>query len=144
MKPHVACIVFASLDGRTWLSRWSPDPKPLRGLFEHVHDELGADAWLIGRTTGQEYSKRQAYPAQTSETFPRENWFARRDAKAWGVVLDAQARSLSVAPTSAAIRSSRFSPNPFPTRIWQACAAKACPMFSRARPSSISPWCWIS
>jgi riboflavin biosynthesis pyrimidine reductase len=92
MKPHVACIVSASIDGRTWLSRWSPDPKPLRGLFERVHDELAADAWLIGRVTGHEYSKRESYPAETSETFPRENWFARRGAKAWGVVLDARGK----------------------------------------------------
>jgi riboflavin biosynthesis pyrimidine reductase len=92
MKPHVACIVSASIDGRTWLSRWSPDPKPLRGLFERVHDELAADAWLIGRVTGHEYSKRESYPAEASETFPRENWFARREAKAWGVVLDARGK----------------------------------------------------
>jgi riboflavin biosynthesis pyrimidine reductase len=74
------------------LSRWSPNPKPLRGLFERVHDELAADAWLIGRVTGHEYSKRESYPAETSETFPRENWFARRGAKAWGVVLDARGK----------------------------------------------------
>jgi riboflavin biosynthesis pyrimidine reductase len=92
MKPHVACIVSASIDGRTLLSRWRPDPAPLRGLFERVHDELGADAWLIGRATGHEYSKREAYPSQTSEKFPREHWFARRDAKAWGVVLDARGK----------------------------------------------------
>jgi riboflavin biosynthesis pyrimidine reductase len=47
---------------------------------------------VIGRATGQEYSKRESYPAQTSETFPRENWFATRDAKAWGVVLDADGK----------------------------------------------------
>ena len=92
MKPHVACIVSASIDGRTLLSRWRPDPAPLRGLFERVHDELGADAWLIGRATGHEYSKRESYPSQTSEKFPREHWFARRDAKAWGVVLDARGK----------------------------------------------------
>lgn len=92
MKPHVACIVSASIDGRTLLSRWRPDPAPLRGLFEKVHDELAADAWLIGRVTGHEYSKRESYPAETRETFPRENWFARRDAKAWGVVLDARGK----------------------------------------------------
>jgi len=45
-----------------------------------------------GRTTGKEFSKRESYPAQTSETFPREHWFARRDAKAWGVVLDARGK----------------------------------------------------
>ena len=102
MKPHVACIVSASLDGRLWLSRWSPDPSALRGLFESVHDEIGCDAWLVGRTTGKEFSKRESYPAHASETFPREHWFARRDAKArdakaldvkaWGVVLDAHGK----------------------------------------------------
>ena len=92
MKPQVACIVSASIDGRTLLSRWSPDPAHLRGLFERVHDEIGCDAWLIGRATGREYSKREAYPSHTAETFSRENWFARRDAKAYGVVLDAHGK----------------------------------------------------
>ena len=92
MKPHVACIVSASIDGRIWLSRWSPDPSALRGLFERVHDEIGCDAWLVGRTTGKEFSRRESYPAHTSEIFPREHWFARREAKAWGVVLDAHGK----------------------------------------------------
>jgi riboflavin biosynthesis pyrimidine reductase len=92
MKPHVACIVSASIDGRTLLSRWSPDPAHLRGLFERVHDEIGCDAWLIGRATGREYAKREAYPPHTSETFPREHWFAKRDAKVYGVVLDAHGK----------------------------------------------------
>jgi len=88
MKPHVACIVSASIDGRIWLSRWSPDPSALRGLFERVHDEVGCDAWLVGRTTGKEFSRRESYPDHTSETFPREHWFVRRDARVYGVVLD--------------------------------------------------------
>src|ERR1700751_3794843 len=92
MKPHVACIVSSSIDGRTLLSRWSPDPAHLRGLFERVHDEIGCDAWLIGRATGREYAKREAYSPQTSETFPREHWFAPREAKVYGVVLDAHGK----------------------------------------------------
>jgi riboflavin biosynthesis pyrimidine reductase len=92
MKPHVACIVSASIDGRTLTSRWSPDPTPQRGLFERVHDEIGCDAWLIGRATGREYAKREAYAPHTGETFPREHWFARRDAKVYGVVLDAHGK----------------------------------------------------
>jgi riboflavin biosynthesis pyrimidine reductase len=92
MKPHVACIVSSSIDGRTLLSRWSPDPAHLRGLFERVHDEIGCDAWLIGRATGREYAKREAYPPHTAETVPREHWFARRDAKVYGVVLDARGK----------------------------------------------------
>jgi riboflavin biosynthesis pyrimidine reductase len=91
MKPHVVCLVAASVDGRTLHSRWRP--KGTAGaLFERVHDELAGDAWVIGRVTGQEFAKGKPYPTSTNETFPREAWFARRDAKAYGVVLDAHGK----------------------------------------------------
>ena len=57
MKPHVACIVSASIDGRTLLSRWSPDPAPLRGLFERVHDEIGCRVDTRGPTIGRDSRK---------------------------------------------------------------------------------------
>src|SRR5215472_4121091 len=31
--------------------------KPMTGLFERIHEELGGDTWLIGRVTGSEYAK---------------------------------------------------------------------------------------
>jgi riboflavin biosynthesis pyrimidine reductase len=74
---------------RTLNSRWRPDGKLASALFERLHDEIGGDAWLVGRVTGQEFSKGKTYPAITSQVFPRENWLARRDAKAYGVVLNA-------------------------------------------------------
>ena len=87
MKPHVICLMACSVDGRTLPSRWRP--KGSAGdVFERVHDELAGDAWLIGRVTGQEFAKGRPYPASAKESFPREPWFARRDAKAYGVVLD--------------------------------------------------------
>src|SRR5258705_4998650 len=86
-KPHVICLMASSVDGRTLPSRWRP--KGAAGnLFERVHDDLEGDAWLVGRFTGQEFAKGKPYPPSTKETFPREPWFARRDAKAYGVVLD--------------------------------------------------------
>ena len=92
MKPHVICHMVSSVDGRTLSSRWRPDGKLASALFERLHDELGGDAWLIGRVTGQEFAKGKPYPAGTDQIFPRENWFARRDAKldvkAYGVALD--------------------------------------------------------
>src|ERR1700750_3059506 len=91
MKPHVICLMVASVDGRTLNSRQRP--KRSGGeLFERIHDELGGDAWLIGRVTGSEFAKGKPYPAATKATFPREPWFARRDAKAYGVVLDAHGK----------------------------------------------------
>ena len=91
MKPHVICHMAASVDGRTLHSRWRPKGAE-DNLFERLHEELGGDAWLIGRVTGQEFAKGAAYPGHTRETFPREAWLARRDAAAYGVVLDAQGK----------------------------------------------------
>ena len=91
MKPHVICLMASSVDGRVLPSRWRP--KGAAGnLFERVHDDLAGDAWLVGRVTGQEFAKGKPYPPSTKEAFPREPWFARRDAKAYGVVLDAHGK----------------------------------------------------
>jgi hypothetical protein len=91
MKPYVVCLMASSVDGRTLHSRWRPKGSGA-DLFEQVHDELGGDAWLVGRVTGQEFAKGKPYPTSTKETFLREPWFARRDAKAYGVVLDAHGK----------------------------------------------------
>lgn len=90
MKPHVICHMASSLDGRLWASRWAPKTKT-GDLFETVHERLGGGTWLIGRVTGSEFAKGQPYPP-TREKFPRQNWFARRDANAYGVVLDASGK----------------------------------------------------
>jgi riboflavin biosynthesis pyrimidine reductase len=96
MKPYVICLMASSVDGRTHPSRWRPKGAGA-DWFEKIHDELGGDAWVIGRVTGSEFAKGKPYPATTTETFPRENWFARRDAKnpdvkTYGVVIDAHGK----------------------------------------------------
>jgi riboflavin biosynthesis pyrimidine reductase len=91
VKPHVICLMASSVDGRTLHSRWRPKGTG-SALFEQVHDELAGEAWLVGRVTGQEFAKGKPYPTTTKETFPREPWFARRDAKAYGVALDAHGK----------------------------------------------------
>jgi riboflavin biosynthesis pyrimidine reductase len=88
MKPYVICQMVASVDGRTLISRWRPEDPSRRELFERLHERLAVDAWLIGRITGQEYAKRDAYPDHTAQRYAREPWFARRDAAAYGIVLD--------------------------------------------------------
>ena len=92
MKPLVICHMVASVDGRTLTSRWWPEDLGRRAVFERLHERLGVDAWLVGRVTGQEYAKRDAYPHHGDQRYPRESWFARRDASAYGVVLDAHGK----------------------------------------------------
>jgi riboflavin biosynthesis pyrimidine reductase len=92
MKPYVICHMNSSIDGRTWGSRWRPAENRMAGLFERIHEELGGHSWLIGRVTGSEYAKAQAYPSRTDQTYPRKHWFARRDATAYGIALNAQGK----------------------------------------------------
>jgi riboflavin biosynthesis pyrimidine reductase len=84
--------MVSSVDGRILGSRWRPSGNRDGGLFERLHDKLEGDAWLVGRVTGKEFSKRESYPAQAARSHPREHWFAQRDAGAWGVVLDAHGK----------------------------------------------------
>jgi riboflavin biosynthesis pyrimidine reductase len=92
MKPYVICHMNSSIDGRIWHSRWRPSANRMAGLFERIHEELGNGSWLIGRVTGSEYAKGTVYPDHANETFPREPWFARRDATAYGIALDAEGK----------------------------------------------------
>jgi riboflavin biosynthesis pyrimidine reductase len=88
MKPHVICHMVSSLDGRILSSRWRPKGANSAGLFERLHDQLKGDAWLVGRVTGQEFAKGEAYPQRTDESYPRDPWLVCRDADAYGIVLD--------------------------------------------------------
>jgi riboflavin biosynthesis pyrimidine reductase len=91
MKPHVICHMVASVDGRTLISRWRPADSHKAGLFDRLHELLGGDAWLVGRVTGQEYAKGDAYSVHTDQSYAREPWFATR-ATAYGIVLDAHGK----------------------------------------------------
>jgi riboflavin biosynthesis pyrimidine reductase len=99
MKPYTLCHMVMSVDGRIWGSRWRPRANVVPNLFEKLHDqlaeELGGASWLCGRVTAQEFAKGKGkvYPP-TKETFPRENWFAQSEAKAWGIFLDAQGKAM--------------------------------------------------
>lgn len=92
MKPYVICHMMSSVDGRILPDRWHP-PLPDTSAYERVHDEIGADAWLVGRVTGQEFASRDTpYPPDAEGPVAREDWFARKEADAWAVVLDAHGK----------------------------------------------------
>ncbi len=79
--------MMSSVDGRILPNRWHPSVED-RGVYERLHNELGCDAWLVGRVTGQEFASREApYPSYTGAPLGRENWVVRKQADAWAVVL---------------------------------------------------------
>ena len=92
--------MVCSIDGRITGSRWRPRSNVVDGLFETLHDRLvaeqpGRGSWLCGRVTAQEFArgKGKVYPP-TDKVFSRENHFVRRDAKAWGIFLDAHGKAV--------------------------------------------------
>ena len=60
-----------SIDGRILGSCWRPAENRMAGLFERIHEQLGGGSWLIGRVTGSEYAKTQAYPSRTDHLSAR-------------------------------------------------------------------------
>lgn len=91
MKPHVITHMTVSIDGRILPDRWQPKNALRDGLYDRLHDQLESNAWLVGRVTGQEFAKGDAYPA-SSEVFPRGPWIVRHDVPAYGIVLDASGK----------------------------------------------------
>jgi len=65
MKPHVACLMLSSINGRLHPSRYTASPDGTRkewsGVYERLHDQMAADAWLVGRVTMAEMSKASAH-----------------------------------------------------------------------------------
>ncbi|RUY19589.1 riboflavin deaminase, partial [Mesorhizobium sp. M7A.F.Ca.CA.001.13.2.1] len=66
MKPQIICHMLASLDGSLHPSRYTSSPDGTRAewssLYEHIHNDLAADAWIVGRVTMAEMSKAGAHP----------------------------------------------------------------------------------
>jgi riboflavin biosynthesis pyrimidine reductase len=92
MKPHVICHMATSLDGRILPSRWRPGSAHPSVLYERLHNDIACDAWVVGRTTGQEFAKGENYAADDVENFPRSSWLPNRDALAYAVVVDAHGK----------------------------------------------------
>ena len=92
MRPHVICLMFTSVDGRVQTKRWVPKFDSA-GVYERMHDELDGDAWLVGRTTGEEFNERdEPYPPYDGEPIPRDDWFAVERADSWAVIMDAHGK----------------------------------------------------
>jgi hypothetical protein len=137
VKPYVICHMVSSVDGRILPGRWHPQSYG-GDLYERLHTQFAAQAWAVGRVTGQEFAKAKAYPAQRQVRFSREPWFARRDAAVYAVVFDAQGKI--------AWGRSDIGGDPIVAVLAQTVsddfAMTRCPIFLREREASISVAHW--
>jgi riboflavin biosynthesis pyrimidine reductase len=89
MKPYVICHMMPSLDGRLRTDRWNI-PKSAHEEYDRTADTYGAQAWLCGRITMEEFANghwRRSGRRQTVEVEKRD-WAAKSRRKRFAVVLD--------------------------------------------------------
>lgn len=73
-RPRIICLMSSSLDGGLHPGRWTHSPdgtaEQWSRAYEALHDELAADAWLVGRATMAEMAKGEPHPPATVVTTP--------------------------------------------------------------------------
>lgn len=91
MKPHVTCLMLSSIDGRLHPSRYTESPDGTRQqwskAYETLHDQLAADAWMVGRVTMAEMSKTGPHAPPAPWTVERPVHVAQ-DADRFAIALD--------------------------------------------------------
>jgi riboflavin biosynthesis pyrimidine reductase len=92
MKPHIICHMASSLDGRILSERWTPSGAHSPDIYDDLHRRLGGGSWLVGRVTGQEFAKRDAYRDRPEAKLPRTAWLPNATTEAYGIVLDAHGK----------------------------------------------------
>lgn len=96
MRPRVICLMMTSPDGSLHPSRWTKSPDGSRsdwsGLYEKVHKELDANAWMVGRVTMAEISKAGPHPPSGALEVKRPYHFANPDASTYAIALDRSGR----------------------------------------------------
>lgn len=96
MKPHVICHMMSPLDGRLIVADWAASTghpiEKLVEVYDDLHDQIGADAWICGRTTGEEFADGLDRPYEVSGTAVRPLHNASAGKVTYAVILDPQGR----------------------------------------------------
>jgi 2,5-diamino-6-(ribosylamino)-4(3H)-pyrimidinone 5'-phosphate reductase len=91
MKPYVISHLMSSVDGRILSHHWGLEG-PSR-LFERTAATIKVDAWLVGRTTMQEFSSKKARRKRRGVfRVPRTDFIGVDAAKTYAVAIDPQGK----------------------------------------------------
>ncbi|MBB3949297.1 dihydrofolate reductase family protein [Aureimonas jatrophae] len=92
MRPHTLCLMMTSIDGRVLTEGWAIDAPS--EIFERAHDELGGDAWIVGRVTMEEdFDAAGDWERGLADgPIERADWFANREAGKFAIALDPHGR----------------------------------------------------
>jgi 2,5-diamino-6-(ribosylamino)-4(3H)-pyrimidinone 5'-phosphate reductase len=87
VRPYVICHSMSSIDGRIQSFRWKISNAAQ--LFEDTAAKIQADAWIVGRTTMQEFaSKKPRRKRKGAFRVPKTDFVGKEDAKTFAVAID--------------------------------------------------------
>src|SRR5205814_9791962 len=97
MRPYIICHMGTSIDGRLHPSRFTSPAKGisrdiLRGHYERVHDQFGADGWIVGRRTMSEMAKGAERTHAGAPKVARKAHIAARSGRKLAIGIDASGR----------------------------------------------------
>lgn len=93
MKPYVICHMLGSVDGRIKQNIWGF--KDHHKYFEVPASRIKADAWLVGRTTMQEFSSKKRYDLNKLKgNATKQDFIAPGVSKTYAVVIDPSGKCL--------------------------------------------------
>jgi 2,5-diamino-6-(ribosylamino)-4(3H)-pyrimidinone 5'-phosphate reductase len=91
MRPYIIAHMLSSLDGRIDSAAWTGKSDIDRGAFvrvyEDTHRRLAGDAWIVGRTTMEEFADGEVVIANSTRHMRRET-FKGASSGPYALVLD--------------------------------------------------------
>ena len=86
MKPYVICHMLGSVDGRIKQNIWGF--KNHHKYFEETASKITADAWLVGRVTMEEFSRKRKPSFSKKRVIVPKVDFVGKKSKTYAVVID--------------------------------------------------------
>lgn len=93
-KPYVIAHMVSSIDGRSTAESWpKKNKKQMAKVFESVAEKIKADAWLVGRTTMEEFSSKRSHKLGAADpSIKKKDFVGKHKAKTYAVALDAKGK----------------------------------------------------
>ncbi len=86
-RPYIVAHVLSSIDGRIQVHNWPP--LATANLFERTAATITSDAWIVGRTTMQEFSSKRSHRlGKPDPSISKEDFVGSHSAKTYAVAID--------------------------------------------------------
>jgi riboflavin biosynthesis pyrimidine reductase len=97
MRPKIICHMVPSIDGRLLVDRWTPPAVGINGSIVHTTDDqvagrFTADAWVVGRTSMEDYAQGRARVPKNVLDDLRSPHVADRGGRDVAVAIDSHGR----------------------------------------------------